>query len=151
MPYRIEPAIPEDVPAILALIKELAVFEKEPEAVVVSEALLLEHGFGPQPLFTCLVAKEGVQLVGMSFCYIRYSTWKGPRLYLEDLIVTGAARGQGIGSALFDATIQLAKDLRCTAICWQVLDWNEPAQAFYEKKGAKYNPGWMDMYLELNN
>jgi GNAT superfamily N-acetyltransferase len=150
MPYTIRPAAPTDVPGILRLIRELATFEKEPDAVIVTEDLLLLHGFGPNPLFRCLVAVEDATVIGMSFCYIRYSTWKGPRLYLEDLIVDASARGRGIGSALFNETISLARTLACSAICWQVLDWNTPAIVFYEKLGAIHNPGWLDMYLPIH-
>ena len=149
MAFHIRPAVPTDVPAVLSLIKELAVFEREPDAVIITEADLLRDGFGPQPLYHCLVGEEDGRVVGMSFCYIRYSTWKGPRLYLEDLIVTEAARGKGYGSTLFDATLLLAKELACTAVCWQVLDWNTPAIDFYAAKGAVRRDGWVDMWLDI--
>jgi GNAT superfamily N-acetyltransferase len=149
MSFTIAKATEADVPAILSLIKELAAFEREPDAVVVTEAVLLRDGFGFAPLYHCLVGKENGIVVGISFCYIRYSTWKGPRLYLEDLIVAHSARGKGYGSALFDATIELAKEMGCGAVCWQVLDWNTPAIDFYIKKGAVHNPGWLDMVLHV--
>lgn len=145
----IAPATPSDVPAILDLIRELAVFEREPDAVVVTEEILLRDGFGAQPLYRCLVGRVGDTVVGISFCYIRYSTWKGPRLYLEDLIVGEAYRGRGFGSALFDATEEMARALGCSALCWQVLDWNTPALDFYTAKGATRRDGWVDMFLEL--
>jgi len=149
MTISITPATPADVPAILDLIRELAVFEREPDAVVVTEEVLLRDGFGAQPLYHCLVGRVGGEVVGISFCYIRYSTWKGPRLYLEDLIVHQEYRGQGYGSALFDATVHQAKVLGCSAVCWQVLDWNTPAIGFYEAKGAQRRDGWLDMFLEV--
>lgn len=149
MSLSITAATPADVPAILALIRELAVFEREPDAVVVTEEVLLRDGFGPTPLYRCLVGRVGEEVVGISFCYIRYSTWKGPRLYLEDLIVRQQCRGLGYGTALFDATLAIAKDLGCSAVCWQVLDWNTPAIEFYEAKGAQRRDGWVDMFLEV--
>jgi GNAT superfamily N-acetyltransferase len=149
MSFYITSALQEDVPAILALIEELAIFEREPDAVIVTQEILLRDGFGSNPLYKCLVCKESESVVGMSFCYIRYSTWKGPRLYLEDLVITKHARGKGYGSALFDATVKLAKELGCNAVCWQVLDWNLPALDFYTAKGAHIKDGWVDMFLTL--
>jgi len=149
MACEIVPATKEDIPNILALIQELAIFEREPDAVVVTEQILLRDGFGPAPLFYTLMARAQGKVVGMSFCYIRYSTWKGPRLYLEDLIVTENARGNGYGTLLFNATKILATDLGCSAICWQVLEWNQPAIDFYTAKGAVQNLGWLDMVMIL--
>lgn len=149
MSLTITPATPADVPAILALIKELALFEREPDAVVVTEEVLLRDGFGRNPLYHCWVGRVGEEVVGISFCYIRYSTWKGPRLYLEDLVVREDCRGRGYGSALFEATMVKARELGCTALCWQVLDWNSAAIDFYEAKGALRREGWVDMFLEV--
>ncbi len=133
----------------MALIRELALFELEPDAVITSEEVLIRDGFGPAPHFHCLLAVSEGQVIGMSFCYIRYSTWKGKRLYLEDLIVTEAWRGRGVGSLLFDDTLALARVLGCNAVCWQVLDWNTPAIEFYKAKGGWVKNGWLDMQLEL--
>jgi GNAT superfamily N-acetyltransferase len=142
-------ATEQDIDTILLLIQELATFELEPDATTLTAADLMRDGFGSQPLFTCLVARDEGLAVGMSFCYIRYSTWKGPRLYLEDLIVTKAARGKGYGSALWKATLALAKELGCSAVCWQVLDWNKAAVDFYYAKGANIKQGWLDMEIAV--
>lgn len=149
MQVLIRKATAEDAGAIMALIRELALFELEPDAVITSEEVLIRDGFGPEPHFHCLLAVSEGQVIGMSFCYIRYSTWKGKRLYLEDLIVTEAWRGTGVGSQLFDSTLALARVLGCNAVCWQVLDWNTQAIEFYKAKGGCVKEGWLDMQLEL--
>ena len=109
MPVKIRKAEITDVPAILALIQELAVFEKATEQVINTIAQLEHDGFGASPLYICVVAELQDQIIGMSFCYTRYSTWKGPCLYLEDLIITEAYRGKGYGKLLFEYTLQYAK------------------------------------------
>jgi GNAT superfamily N-acetyltransferase len=133
MKFTIRRAVITDCAQMMGLIRELAVFEKAPDAVTVTQEHFTESGFGENPVWQAFVAGIPVtggkeeKLVGLSLYYIRYSTWKGQRLYLEDLIVTQEARGKGIGKKLFDRTLQEAKDLRLNGMTWQVQDWNEPA------------------------
>ena len=134
--------------AVLGLIQELAAFEKEPEAVVVSVKDLERHAFGEQPKFSCIVAeKEGV-IVGMALFYPRYSTWKGPTLHLEDLIVTQSERGTGIGKALYTAFIAEGKKQEVERIEWVVLDWNSHAVEFYKKSGANVLTDWQTVQMD---
>ena len=135
-------ATKDDMPRVLELIKELAVFEKEPNAVEVTLQMLLEDGFGSHPKFTCFVAEVNQKVEGMALVYMRYSTWKGEALHLEDLIVSEACRGLGIGSKLLDAVVNFGKEKAVKRICWEVLDWNEPAIKFYESKGANVMRNW---------
>jgi GNAT superfamily N-acetyltransferase len=157
MNYSIRPATREDMGAVLELIHELAVFEKEPNAVEVTRAQLEEDGFGQLAKFNCFVAVSGGNVLGMALVYPRYSTWKGPALHLEDLIVTRDARGHGIGGALLTAVIRFARDSGARRVGWEVLDWNEPAIAFYKARGARILRDWdvvqmdrqgMDHYLQ---
>lgn len=135
---------PDDVPDLLQLIKELAVYEKEPDAVVIDEQTLLEDGFGEHPAFGFLVAELDGKVEGIAlYCY-PYSTWKGKYLYLEDLVVRESARGKGLGKMLFEAIIQKGKDEGVKRLGWQVLDWNEPAIRFYEKYGADLSSEWLN-------
>ena len=124
--------IKEDLPQVLDLINELAEYEKALDQVINTVELMERDGFGSHPLFGFFVAEEK-DIVGISLYYYRYSTWKGKRLYLEDIIVTESERGKGIGKHLFDATIEYGKANNCTGMVWQVLDWNEPAINFYQK------------------
>jgi len=142
MDYTIRFAKKKDVSAILGLIQELAVFEKEPDAVIVTEADLLENGFGKQPLFTCFVAEKDNIIVAIALVYIRFSTWKGKTVHLEDLIVSNDYRGEGLGTLLLDEVIKYGYSLGVKRICWEVLDWNEPAIKFYESKGATLLKDW---------
>lgn len=142
MKFTIRFAKKKDVSAILKLIKMLAVFEKEPEAVIVTEDDLLEHGFGKQPLFTCFVAEKNSDIVAIALVYLRFSTWKGKTVHLEDLIVKDQYRGQGLGTLLLDEVIKYGYSLGVKRICWEVLDWNEPAIKFYESKGATLLKDW---------
>ena len=130
----IRPGKKEDLPQVLGLIKELAVYEKAADEVDNTVTRMEVDGFGENPVYGFFVAaeREG-PLVGIAIYYYRYSTWKGKWLYLEDLIVTESQRGQGIGKQLLDRTIQKALDENCTGMMWQVLDWNTPAIHFYEK------------------
>jgi len=148
MPVKIRKAEITDVPAILALIQELAVFEKAPEQVINTTAQLVQDGFGASPLYICFVAELQDQIIGMSFCYTRYSTWKGPCLYLEDLIVTDAYRGKGYGKLLFEHTLQYAKSHHYKRLQWQVLDWNESAIDFYKGFNSQFDAEWLNAFID---
>lgn len=143
----IREARPEDIPHILALIRELALYEKAPQEVTNTEEAILRDGFGPEPAFRCKVAVADGQIVGMYIWYIRYSTWKGKGLYLEDIIVTEPMRGKGIGKKLFEACMQDAADMQANFMIWQVLDWNEPAIKFYQTYGASFDGEWLNVKL----
>ncbi|HIB47299.1 MAG TPA: GNAT family N-acetyltransferase [Flavobacteriaceae bacterium] len=132
----------EDMPQVLQLINELAIFEKEPDAVEVTVAELEREGFGEQPLFTCFVAEVNAQIVGMALVYFRFSTWKGRTVHLEDLIVTEQYRGKGIGTLLYDRVIGYAKEQGVRRAEWIVLNWNKGAIAMYEKSGAVFHKDW---------
>ncbi len=150
MEIKIRKAIPEDCPRMMELIKELAVFEKAPDAVTVSLEHFTKAGFGENPVWQALVAlDDSGKIIGISLWYMRYSTWKGLRLYLEDLIVTEEYRGRGIGKKLFEETISEARKLKVTGMMWQVLDWNEPAIEFYKKYGAELDGEWLNCSLKL--
>lgn len=148
MKYIIREGKREDLAGALQLIKELARYEKAEDEVVVTIGQLEKDGFGKEPLFHFLVAEKGEQLIGLSFYYYRYSTWKGKRLYLEDIVVTENDRGKGVGKELFKHTIQKAISSGCTGMMWQVLDWNTPAIEFYEKHiGAHLDDEWINCHL----
>lgn len=138
----------EDLPRVLELIRELAEYEKAPHEVTNTVARLEADGFGPDPVYGFFVAERNSVIVGLSLYYWRYSTWKGKRLYLEDIIVTENERGQGIGKLLFDRTMKKTLEENCTGMMWQVLDWNEPAINFYKKYGAKLDSEWVNCHLE---
>ena len=133
----------EDMPAVLGLIKELATFEKEPQAVVVTVNDLERDGFGVKPLFHTFIAEENDEIVGMALYYYRYSTWKGKTIHLEDLIVKEEKRGVGLGFKLYSEVIAQGKYDGVRRIEWNVLDWNTPAIDFYEKSGAKIYKDWL--------
>lgn len=160
MEFTIRMAEKTDAASILGLIRELAIFEREPEAVVVTEKDIQIHGFGPTPLFHCIVAEKNHTVVGMALFYPRYSTWKGPTFHLEDLIVTEVHKGKGVGTALYQAFIAEAYEAGVNRIEWVVLDWNTPAVQFYKNSGAKVLEEWntvqmdrdaMDAYLKKRN
>lgn len=136
-----------DLPAALRLIVELAVYEKEPDAVRTTLSTMTEDGFGENPVFGFFVAEVDSQIVGISLYYDRYSTWRGRMLYLEDLIVTESFRGKGVGKALLDRTIQKAKQDGYRGMMWQVLDWNEPAIEFYRRYGTNLDSQWINCVL----
>ena len=138
MDIKIRPAVKEDCTRMMELIHELAVYEKAPEQVVVSFEHFVSSGFGENPVWWALVAEVNGNVEGMALYYIRYSTWKGQRMYLEDLVVAENMRGHKIGSLLFDALIIEAKAKKFKGMNWQALDWNEPALNFYRK----YNRLW---------
>ncbi len=133
---------------VFRLIRELAIYEREPDAVEVTEQQLLRDGFGPDPRFRCFVAEGEGRIVGMALIYPRYSTWKGPVIHLEDLIVTEEARGLGVGSALLTEVIRYASEQGVKRVCWEVLDWNEPAIDFYEARGARVLRDWDVVQLD---
>ncbi len=144
MEITIRKATKKDLPEVLALIKELALFEKQPQEVTITLAELEHDGFGENPLFWIILAEKNNEIVGMSFYYIRYSTWKGRCLYLEDLVVKEAFKKQGIGKLLFDATISEAKKMNAKLINWQVLVGNNPPLNFYKKFNAELDDEWLN-------
>ena len=148
MTFNIRHANKSDMPHVLKLIKELAVFEKEPDAVEVTVNDIENDGFGNNPAFHCFVAEVNNNIEGMALIYYRYSTWKGKTLHLEDLIVSENMRGSGIGSALLDEVVKYGERLRVKRITWEVLDWNEPAIVFYEKNGATVMRDWNVVHLD---
>ncbi len=139
----------KDLPAVFELIKELADYEKELHQVTNTVAQMKIDGFGENPIFDFFVAEDQGNIVGISIFYYRYSTWKGKRLYLEDIVVTQEKRGEGFGKQLFDATINKAKKERCTGMMWQVLDWNKPAIEFYKKYNADFDGEWFNCSLSF--
>lgn len=138
----IRKGFPEDMQAVLELIKELADFEKEPEAVLITADDLIRDGFGTNPLFHVFVAEVESEIVGIALYYYRYSTWKGKTIHLEDLVVKNSMRGTGLGYALYSEIIKQGKKDNVRRIEWNVLDWNTPAIEFYEKSGAKVLDDW---------
>jgi GNAT superfamily N-acetyltransferase len=142
MKFTIRDSVKEDMPQVLGLINELAKFENEANAVAITAADLVKDGFGKQPLFHCFVAEAEEELVGIALVYSRYSTWKGPVIHLEDLIVTEKMRGSGLGTALLNEVVKYGYMLQVKRISWEVLDWNEPAIKFYEAKGANVMRDW---------
>ena len=145
----LRPARPDDVPLILAFIRELAAYEREPDAAVATEEDLLRDGFGERPRFQVVLAEWEGEPAGFAFYFFTYSTWRGrPCLYLEDLFVRPAFRRNGIGLALLRELARTAVRERCDRFVWQVLDWNAPAIAFYESLGARPLREWITMRLE---
>jgi GNAT superfamily N-acetyltransferase len=145
----IRPATENDVPQIMGLIHELALFEKAPEEVINTAEQMKKDGFEANPLFKCLVAETDAGIIGFALYYYRYSTWKGKCLYLEDFYVKENFRNFGVGKLLFDIIIETAKHDNCKRINWQVLDWNESAIKFYEKYNAGFDKEWWNGFLEL--
>lgn len=148
MEYSIRRARTEDMGQVLQLIQELATFEKEENAVDVTEKQLMNDGFGNTKLFQCFVADTENGIGGMALVYPRYSTWKGAIIHLEDLIVTEKMRGTGLGTALLDEVVKYGHSLGVKRINWEVIDWNEPAIEFYESKGAKVMRDWDVVQLD---
>ncbi len=142
----IRPAAPADVPLILALVRELAEYEREPEAVEATEAMLSDALFGPRPAAEAVVAEHGGQPAGFALWFHNFSTWTGRRgLYLEDLYVRPAFRGRGVGRALLAHLAGVAVARGCARFEWSVLDWNAPAVGFYRALGAEAMDGWTTM------
>ena len=148
MKCTIREANAEDMPYVLELIKELASFEKEANAVEVTADDLVHDGFGADKLFHCFVAEFNSKIVGMALIYNRYSTWKGPIIHLEDLVVSETMRGSGLGTTLLNEVVKYCAKQGVKRISWEVLDWNEPAITFYEKKGAKVLRDWDVVHLD---
>jgi len=144
----IRKATKNDMPSVLELIQELATFEKEPDAVVVTVDDLVRDGFSENPLFQCFVAEVENEIIGMALYYYRYSTWKGKTIHLEDLIVKENKRGTGAGFALYKEIIKQGKAENVRRIEWNVLDWNTPAIDFYEKSGAKVLGDWRVVHMD---
>ena len=144
MDILIRKATRKDCARMMELIQELAVYEKAPDEVTVSLSHFEESGFGANPVWWAFVAEVQGVVIGMALYYVRYSTWKGQRMYLEDILVTEDMRGQKIGSLLFDALIKEAKEKGFNGMNWQVLDWNEPAINLYKKYNASSDPEWVN-------
>ena len=142
MEFQVRKATKNDMPSVLKLINELAVYEREPDAVEVTVTDLERDGFGDQPLFNCFVAEAEDKIVGMALFYNRYSTWKGKTIHLEDLIVNEDYRGKGIGMQLYKKVMQFALEENIKRVEWVVLDWNTPAVKFYKNTGASVFSEW---------
>ena len=158
MEIKIRKAVKEDCARMLELVKELAEYEKAPQEGTVDFDHFVESGFGANPVWWAYVVTtpspfgegRGEVVEGFALYYIRYSTWKGQRMYLEDILVTEKMRGQGLGKLLLDKLIGVAKEKNYSGIVWQVLDWNEPAINFYKKfEGIKFDPEWVNCSIEL--
>jgi ribosomal protein S18 acetylase RimI-like enzyme len=167
MEITIRRAVKEDCPRLLELINELAIYERAPDDVTVSLEHFTESGFGKNPVWWTFVAvspppsgvpghSEGMErspggeaILGFALYYIRYSTWKGQAMYLEDIIVTEAARGNGIGKLLMERLIEEAKEKKFNRIIWQVLEWNEPAIRFYKKYNAEFDTEWVNCQIDV--
>jgi GNAT superfamily N-acetyltransferase len=141
----------DDCPRMLELVHELAVFERAPDEVTVTMEHFIQSGFGDKPVWWAIVAEADGVVIGFALYYIRYSTWKGQRMYLEDLLVTEEWRRNGIGTMLVDKLILIAKEKGVSGMLWQVLDWNEPAINFYKKYNAKFDPEWVNVSIEVGN
>ena len=146
----IRKAVKEDCSRMMELIHELAIYEKEPDAVTVTFDHFVESGFGEVPVWFGYVAEVDGMVEGFALCYIRYSTWKGQRLYLEDFLVSEKMRGKGIGKLLFDTLIEECKAKKYSGMVWQVLDWNEPAINFYKKyPEVSIDSGWLNCSINF--
>jgi GNAT superfamily N-acetyltransferase len=147
MNIKIRKGYKEDLPAVLGLVKELAAFERAPNDVVVTIDDMERDGFGDDPIFKFYVAEDEGKVVGMALYYIKYSTWKGKCIFLEDIIVTESYRRYKVGKQLFEAVVKAAKKLKVRRVEWQVLDWNTPAIKFYEKYDAQFLKEWVSCRL----
>ena len=146
---RIRKGKKEDCFEVFQLMRELAIYENGLEEVINTPEKMEEDGFGKHPIFGLIVAESEKKIIGSSIYYYRYSTWKGKRLYLEDLIVTEEMRGKGIGKLLFDETLGIARKTNCSGMVWQVLDWNEPAINFYKKYNTTFDKEWINCSIDF--
>ena len=137
----------EDIPLVHALIQELAAYEKAPQEVTNTVEDMLRDGFSAQPVFRCQVAETDGKITGMAIYFVKYSTWKGKGVYLDDIVVTESMRRMGIGKLLFDAVMKDAKAIGAKQLHWQVLDWNSPAIEFYKKYNADLDGEWINCKL----
>ena len=142
-------AVKEDCSRLLELVQELAEYERAPNEVTVTLKHFEESGFGEMPVWWAFVAEVDGVIVGFALYYIRYSTWKGQRMYLEDILVTNEWRGKGIGKLLMDRLIEEVKVRGWNAMIWQVLEWNEPAINFYKKYNASFDPEWVNVSISI--
>jgi GNAT superfamily N-acetyltransferase len=156
MDLKIRRAVKEDCPRLMELVMELAVYEKAPEQVTVSPEHFIESGFGKNPVWWAFVAvitdpssPTGERIDGFALYYIRYSTWKGQAMYLEDILITESMRGKGIGELLFKRLVEEAKEKGFNRIIWQVLEWNKPAINFYKKLEASFDAEWINCSLDI--
>ncbi|MGI8950658.1 MAG: GNAT family N-acetyltransferase [Chitinophagaceae bacterium] len=157
MKIQIRRAEKKDCKRLLELVKELAIYERAADEVTATLEHFEESGFGVKPVWWGFVATApsprregcGEAIIGFIMYYIRYSTWKGQRMYLEDFIVTEQARSKGVGKMLFDRLIEEAKEKKFNGIVWQVLDWNEQAINFYKKYNAKFEKEWINCSIEI--
>jgi GNAT superfamily N-acetyltransferase len=148
MTVKIRKAQKKDLPAVLGLIRELAAYEKAPKEVEVNLKELERDGFGKRKNYDCFVAKtEKGRIVGIALYYIKYSTWKGNCIYLDDIIVTESLRRQGIGKQLFEAVVSVAEKMKVRKLEWQVLSWNKPAISFYKKYSTVFDNEWVNCKL----
>lgn len=149
MPIQIRKAVREDCAAMLELVQELAHYERAPQEVTISLQHFTDSGFGANPVYWAFVAEAEGTVIAFALYYIRFSTWKGQRMYLEDILVTEARRGKGIGGLLFDRLIEEARAKNFEGISWQVLEWNEPAIKFYKKYNASFDGEWVNCSISL--
>lgn len=147
MTISVRKGVKSDLSAALGLIKELALYENAPDEVIVTIEDMERDGFGENPVFKFFVAEEDGKIVGISLYYVKYSTWKGKCIFLEDIIVTEKYRKHGIGKKLFDEVVKVSKEQNVQRLEWQVLDWNEPAIRFYEKINSNLNKDWINCKL----
>ena len=141
----------KDVQSVLDLITELAVFEKEPDAVEITTADLLRDGFSDNPKFKLFVAEQEAKVIGIALFYERYSTWKGKSIHLEDLMVTKSKRKIGAGKALYTAVLKYAHENNFNRVAWEVIDWNTNAVSFYKSTGATYLNDWSVVQMNKEN
>lgn len=149
---RIRKANLEDGPAMMDLIKELAAFEKEKESVTITMDHFLESGFGDHPVWWALVAEDvdTKQVIGMALYYIRFSTWRGQMMYLEDIVVRDDWKGKGVGQLLMNSLIKIAEEKKFAGMMWQVLDWNSRAIQFYKKYPVIFDESWINVRIDLD-
>lgn len=149
-PTKIRRALREDCERILELVKELADYERAPDEVTVTLEHFEESGFGENPVWWAFVAELDGKVEGFALYYVRFSTWKGQRMYLEDFLVTEKLRGQGMGKKLFDQLVIEAREKGFNGIVWQVLEWNEPAMNFYRKYNASFDAEWVNCAINFS-